>query len=161
GDILKRLAMLAPVPPADISKMVQDLRARTLSDIQHRCGTIRFLTTERPIDLGEVYTDVNILEKRTAYLRKTREELIKEAGAKTFERFGGLVEKTERIPGLQVFEKHRRIIVYGKPGAGKTTFLKRLAMQCAGGKFREDLVPVFVTLMEFAETEGSPDLLRY
>jgi predicted NACHT family NTPase len=52
-------------------------------------------------------------------------------------------------------------MILGKPGAGKTTFLKHLAIQCIGGKFQAERVPVFITLKDFAETNGKPDLLEY
>lgn len=52
-------------------------------------------------------------------------------------------------------------MILGKPGAGKTTFLKHLAIQCIGGAFQSDRVPVFVTLKDFAEASSQPDLLDY
>jgi predicted NACHT family NTPase len=49
----------------------------------------------------------------------------------------------------------------GKPGAGKTTFLKHIAIQCISGKFQADLVPIFINLKNFAEAEHQPSLLKY
>ncbi|MEH2321147.1 NACHT domain-containing protein [Nostoc sp.] len=49
----------------------------------------------------------------------------------------------------------------GKPGAGKTTFLKYLAIQCIGGEFQAERVPIFVTLKNFAEIANKPELLQY
>jgi predicted NACHT family NTPase len=44
---------------------------------------------------------------------------------------------------------------------GKTTFLKFAAIECVRGTFRPELIPVFVTLREYAETNGSPTLPDY
>jgi predicted NACHT family NTPase len=52
-------------------------------------------------------------------------------------------------------------MILGKPGAGKTTFLKHLAIQCIGGKFQGERVPVFITLKDFAEADDKPDFLGY
>jgi len=52
-------------------------------------------------------------------------------------------------------------VVLGKPGAGKTTFMKYLAMSCLGDKFHGELVPIFVTLKVYAETKGAPTLQEY
>lgn len=46
-------------------------------------------------------------------------------------------------------------MIYGLPGAGKTTFLKRLAFECIEGRFRPDLVPVFISLLEMSNSSIS------
>lgn len=153
-EILKRLT-------AEIDKVVSGARDHARPDILNRCGTIRILTMEQPTELGGIYTDVNVLERRPANVRKTRSQLIEEAGVNTFARFGISAPAIKRVPGLNALDNHQRIVIYGKPGAGKTTFLKRLAMECANGAFRAELVPVFVTLKDFAESDGSPSLSRY
>jgi transcriptional regulator with XRE-family HTH domain len=51
----------APVPTAtiepgiDIDALVQTVRAQVHGDIQARCGTMRVLDMEQPIDLGDIY----------------------------------------------------------------------------------------------------------
>ena len=52
-------------------------------------------------------------------------------------------------------------MILGKPGAGKTTFLKHLAIQCVEGIFKPELVPLFITLKDFSEAPGQPSLLDY
>ena len=52
-------------------------------------------------------------------------------------------------------------MILGKPGAGKTTFLKHLAIQCVEGAFKPELVPLFITLKDFSEAPGQPSLLDY
>jgi predicted NACHT family NTPase len=65
------------------------------------------------------------------------------------------------VPGLKAVERHSKLLILGKPGAGKTTFLKWIAIQCNNGQSRADQVPAFVTLKAFAEAKGHPDLLAY
>ncbi|MFB2978108.1 hypothetical protein [Microseira sp. BLCC-F43] len=36
-----------------------------------------------------------------------------------------------------------------------------MAIKCIGGKFQPERVPIFVTLKDFAEALGQPDLLAY
>lgn len=146
--ILKRVT-------TEIDKAVSTLRDHARPDILNRCGTIRILTMEQPIELGGIYTDVNILERRPANLRKTRNQLVEEAGLDSFARFGISSPAIKRVAGLTALEDHQRIVIYGKPGAGKTTFLKRLAIECTNGSFRAELVPVFVTLRDFAESSDA------
>ncbi|NEQ63578.1 MAG: NACHT domain-containing protein, partial [Moorea sp. SIO4A1] len=78
-----------------------------------------------------------------------------------FERCG-LNQVTEKgVPGLEAVKGHSKLMVLGKPGSGKTTFLKYLAMQCIEGQFQANRVPLFITLKDFAETRSAPDLKTY
>lgn len=146
-----------------IDALVTQVREKIRPDIQQRCGTMLVLDMTQPIGLGEIYTNVNILEKITARSRKGLAEF-REAfnwDAEEFERFGlgGVAE--ERVPGLEAVKKHSKLMVWGKPGAGKTTFLKYLAMQSISGIFQGQLIPIFITLKNFAETTHKPDLFTY
>lgn len=58
-------------------------------------------------------------------------------------------------------KKYQKLIVLGKPGAGKTTFLKYITIQCNQGQFLSHLVPIFITLKDFVETPNQPSLLEY
>ncbi len=140
----------------DINAIVQQVRSAIRPLIQEQCGTMRVLDMDQPIELtGDrgIYTNVNILERQSR-LRSER-EMLEDCD------FDNRRVREKRIPGLEAVEKHRRLMVLGKPGAGKTTFLKYLAMQCITGGFAADQVPFFVTLKDFAEAEKSPSLLKY
>ncbi|MEO8891332.1 MAG: NTPase (NACHT family), partial [Coleofasciculaceae cyanobacterium] len=145
----------------DIDQLVREMRSHIQPLIQQRCGTMRVLDMTQPIDLDKIYTHVNILEKITGRNRRELAELLPEVSPEKFERFslGDIREK--RVPGLEAVEKHSKLMILGKPGAGKTTFLKHLAMQCIGGKFQAHRVPIFITLKDFAEAAGTPDFLTY
>ncbi|MGK7908478.1 MAG: NACHT domain-containing protein [Synechococcus sp.] len=146
---------------ADISALVKEVRAKVYQDINYRCGTMRVLDMTQPIGLGKIYTQVNILEKITGAKRLNIKQLMEACGIEEFERFGLADVKQEKVPGLQAVKDHNRLMVLGKPGAGKTTFLKYLATQCNQGEQFKELVPIFVTLKEFAESEGLPTLPKY
>ncbi|MBD1913640.1 MULTISPECIES: NACHT domain-containing NTPase [unclassified Leptolyngbya] len=145
----------------DMDEMVREMRDRIRPLIQERCGTMRVLDMAQPIGLGEIYTHANILEKITARRGLNLEQLLAQVSPEDFERFslGGVAEK--RVPGLEAVEQHNKLMILGKPGAGKTTFLKHLAIQCIGGQFQADRVPLFVTLKDFAEAEEQPNVLAY
>ncbi len=146
---------------SNLDSLVQEIRDRIHPIIQERCGTMRVLDMPQPIGLDKIYTHVNILEKITGSNRRELAELLPEVSPEKFERFSLGDVKKERVPGLEAVETHSKLMILGKPGAGKTTFLKHLAMQCLGGKFQANRVPIFITLKAFAETEGQPDLLTY
>ena len=145
----------------DIDELVREVRQRIQPYIQERCGTMRVLDMSQPIGLGDIYTNVNILEKLTGRRGLEVAELIRNADPEKFDRFCLGDVRERRVPGLEAVEKFSKLMILGKPGAGKTTFLKHLAIQCIGGKFHSDLVPVFITLKDFAEAPKQPDLLEY
>ncbi|BAU63323.1 NACHT domain family protein [Stanieria sp. NIES-3757] len=146
----------------DINALVKQFRQKVKQDIQTRCGKMRILDMTQPIGLSDIYTQVNILEKISGRRRKDIAELIKDCNSEDFYRFGlGKVTGDKPIPATKAVTKYRKLLILGKPGAGKTTFLKHLAIQCNCGDFQRDLVPFFVTLKDFAEAEKEPSLLTY
>jgi predicted NACHT family NTPase len=145
----------------NIDALVREVRQQIQPYIQERCGKMRVLDMTQPIGLGEIYTSVNILEKITGRRGLELAELTREVSPEKFERFCLGDVRERRVPGLEAVEQFSKLMILGKPGAGKTTFLKHLAIQCIGGKFQSDRVPVFITLKDFAETDGKPSLLEY
>ncbi|MGL4502491.1 MAG: NACHT domain-containing protein, partial [Planktothrix sp.] len=148
-------------PAIDIEFLVQQAREMVRADIQDRCGTMRVLDMTHPIGLDDIYTHVNILETITGRRRKPIAELLQDCNAYDWERFGLGKRTEERVPGLQAVAKYSKLTILGKPGAGKTTFLKYLAIQCIEGEFLGDRLPIFITLKDFAETANQPSLLKY
>ncbi len=148
-----------PESNAAIDVLVETVRKQVHDDIQYRCGSMQVLDMTQAIGLDAIYTTVNILENVTGRQRRDIAELLQECNFEELTRLGPVKEK--RVPGLSAVEQHPRLMIRGKPGAGKTTFLKWIAIQCNNGQPRADQVPVFVTLKAFAEAKGQPDLLTY
>ena len=143
---------------------LEELRELVAPDIERRCGTMRVLDMERPIEVGSIYTAVNVLERLTANLRCSEGELLGQitgGEAFSFDRFGLTRVRQKRVPGLEAMERNPALMVLGKPGAGKTTFLKYLAIACLSGKCMGDRIPIFVTLKEFIEAPEQPSILEF
>ncbi|MEO0376485.1 MAG: NACHT domain-containing NTPase [Cyanobacteria bacterium P01_A01_bin.17] len=155
-----------PVPGSaevqtDIDALVQTVREKIYDDIHHRCGTMRVLDMEQPIGISDIYTSVNILEKLSGRRRLGLDELLQDCNIENFDRFLLGRIHHERMAGLDAVERYDQLMILGKPGAGKTTFMKRLATLCNQGEFQAQRVPVFITLKEFAEAKGQPGLQAY
>jgi predicted NACHT family NTPase len=150
---------LAAEPSTDIDFLVKQLRASSADSLRKRCGTMRILDMTQPIDSGAIYTDVNILTKIAGKTRREITEMMADCGAEGFDRFG-LGKKQDRVEGLKAVLQKQQLMILGRPGAGKTTFLKRLAIECLNGNFLADRLPIFVTLKEFAETINQPGLVN-
>ena len=144
----------------DIDNLVKQLRDRSREDIKKRCGTMRVLDMTQPVDTDSIYTDVNILEKVSGKTRSEISQLIQKCGVEELDRFFLGNVRQKRVDGLEAIDRYNLLMILGRPGAGKTTFLKRLAMLCISGKRWSDRVPMFVSLKEFADAENKPTLME-
>jgi predicted NACHT family NTPase len=149
------------VHDAEIDALVQEVRSKVSASIQKRCGTMRVLDMTQPITVDSIYTSVNILEKISRNQRRSVEELLDLCEIGDFDLFNLSKVQQDPIPALEAVKRHDKLMILGKPGAGKTTFLKWLALQCEEGGAQVDRVPFFITLKEFAEMQGEPDLLDF
>ena len=147
--------------PDDLDGLVQKARSQGNKDIEKRCGEMRVLDMVQPIGVGAIYTDVNILEKITGRTRRELDECMQGQSPEDFDRFLLGAVRERRVDGLKAVQDKKQLMILGRPGAGKTTFLKRLATLCNQGEFLQDQVPIFVTLKEFAETVDRPGLLPF
>ncbi|MBD1889321.1 NACHT domain-containing NTPase [Coleofasciculus sp. FACHB-SPT9] len=146
----------------DIDALVQEVREKIKPSIQECCGKMRVLDMEQAIGLNDIYTDVNILEKITGRRRLKISELLQDFDPEKEDFIRcGLGKVKGRITGLDAVNRHSKLMVLGKPGAGKTTFLKYLAIQCAFGNFYSNKIPFFVTLKRFSEIDKKPTLLDF
>lgn len=140
----------ATTTPTDLDALVQWVRSQYHNTIQNQCGVLQLLDISRPVSIDDLYVDVNILEEIVSqqWFEITNLQNLKPT---EFDRVGlGPVEQLQ-IPGMQAVETYSKLRVLGKPGVGKTTFLKHLAIQCSRGEFAAHQVPVFITLRDFAE----------
>ncbi|HEX4951897.1 MAG TPA: SUMF1/EgtB/PvdO family nonheme iron enzyme [Thermoanaerobaculia bacterium] len=69
---------------------------------------------------------------------------------------------SERLPILDLLRAHDGLVVLGDPGAGKTTFLKYLALMLSTGRSEElglgSRLPILVPLAAYAEALAAGDL---
>ena len=154
----------ADIAQDNVDALVQEIREKVKASVKEKCGTMRVLDMPQPIELtGErgIYTNVNILEKITGRRRLDIPELLQNCDPEHFDHFGLSRVTEKRVSGLEVVQHYSKLMVLGKPGAGKTTFLKYLAMQCIEGQYLTNRVPLFITLKAFAEAPKQPDVLEY
>ncbi|KAB8317255.1 NACHT domain-containing NTPase [Tolypothrix campylonemoides VB511288] len=144
---------------SDIDKLVQQVRQHCCDKIQHLYSKIRLLNLLQ-IDVDKLYVDVYVLEKLSSVCLATIPELLKGSNLRDdFDRFG-LGKRAEKLPGFEVAAKYPKLMVLGKPGSGKSTFLRHLAVDCCKGEFQADLIPILIELRSI-KTASQFYLLKY
>ncbi|PZO44457.1 MAG: signal transduction protein [Pseudanabaena frigida] len=143
----------------DIEEIVQQLRYRSRQIIQERCATMRVLDMSHPINLEEIYTGTDVLEKITSRRRLGIAELLATYHGR--DRIGMSAIDEGRVSSIDALTRYRKLMLLGKPGAGKTTLLKYTALKCSQGDIFSDSVPIFVTLRQYAGSESQPKILDY
>ncbi|GAG12436.1 unnamed protein product, partial [marine sediment metagenome] len=78
---------------------------------------------------------------------KKKEDYQKEVALKEFEKYKNRI--------IELCRSDPKYIILGKPGSGKTTFLKFLVLQALDGKTEKKPIPIFITLKDFADANTS------
>jgi predicted NACHT family NTPase len=144
-----------------INKLVEQTRNFVHITINKMCKKTYFLYPNKSINLYETYTIVHVLEKKPRQSAIEMAELSHNFTIKNFDRFGIGHISEPRVLGLKAVERYPKVMVLGKPGSGKSTFLKYLAMQCNAGHFNSHLVPIFIPMKYFYQAQERPSLLEY
>lgn len=121
----------------------------------HLYGKLRILGNPTLVPLAGVFTDVYVLDKPSAWRRFGIAEM-------ECDRDNAYESGMERQKGLDFVKpkpanshnqenKNNLLFILGKPGAGKTTFLKYLTVQAAQRKLAA--IPIFVSLKEWSDSQ--------
>jgi hypothetical protein len=109
-------------------------------------GTMQIMGMAEPVPLDDIFTDAYMLDKPTAFVRFDIERLKQLSTVDP----NAPPPHAERINGLRLVKAKGNLFVLGKPGAGKTTFLKYIALQAAEQNI--DKIPIFVNLKHWADS---------
>ncbi|HEY9726010.1 MAG TPA: NACHT domain-containing NTPase [Chroococcales cyanobacterium] len=164
--IVDRTYGMANAPEPEIDALVQQVRRYCRDKIAQLYSQMKLLDISQPIDVDSLYVDVNILEQIAKERWLDISDLLRSCkpAAEDFDRLGLGKVREERVPGLEAVKRHEQLMVLGKPGSGKTTFLQYLATQCSKGNLQPDRVPILIGLKAFAKygrKENSFKLLDY
>ena len=124
-----------------------------------RYGRIRLFGMSQDIDLGAVYTGVKFLDKLSINQRFGSQQAVEEgyrsSGKRRFQ-----TAESKPINGGKVANENQYLYVLGGPGAGKSTFLRRVGLEAlkgTEGNYQHDCIPVMIELKQF--NKGHVDLI--
>lgn len=145
------LPVIKPTPssPKEIDTWVTQLRSRYHSHIEACCNPLQSpVLLTQPRTVTETYVPAEVLSELTYQRWINLDEL--DTGLSPTQSL--TLTETQRHSAIDAVTQHPCLVVTGKPGAGKTTFLKHLALQCNAGQFQPHCLPIFLSLQQ-SETQ--------
>lgn len=143
-----------PQQIASVDELVQQVRSRIHDDIQRLHGTMPLWGVDHWVPLGDLFVDVNILEELSSSRRSELDDLWQDykqnPSYRSLDRIG-LGKLQKRISGREVLTKNKNLMVVGKPGSGKTTYLQNVVTECNAGNIQAHRIPVLIRLREFVD----------
>lgn len=124
---------------------IEEVRSRCCKKIFHQHGTIQLLN-QKEIGVDQLYVDVWLLEKPLSQRYVSAEAMLESFDLRN-DRIG-LGDRIRRNEGMTVAKQYSKLMILGKPGSGKTTFLKHLAVNCSRRKIHPNLIPVLIELRQ-------------
>jgi len=119
-----------------------------------RHGILKVLGMREPVSLESVYTTVQFLDDaaiRSFESVETLETVYREAKQRSFQS-----QDCPKQAGIKVANDKQYLMVLGSPGAGKSTFLRRMGLEVLKGKkgqFQHACIPVLIELKTFNQSE--------
>ncbi|MDJ0508129.1 MAG: NACHT domain-containing NTPase, partial [Crocosphaera sp.] len=129
---------------SDIPQLVSLMRSQVKETIESQCSTLQspFQATQPLLD--KVYTKTQFFLE-PSYQRWLEPSDLEDSLQST-PNFRLSSFDSNTVVDLDALAKHRKLVILGKPGAGKTTFLQHIALQCNKGKYRRNCIPCFIQL---------------
>ncbi|WP_103667983.1 NACHT domain-containing NTPase [Pseudanabaena sp. BC1403] len=142
----------------DVGKDLQDVvfkaMGKYIESYTKRHGKLKVLGMKDPVELDEIFTTVQLLGEDEIQQFATiddLEKLYREAGQRLLR-----YRSKERQDGITVASKKQFLMVLGAPGAGKSTFLRKIGLESFKGKkgnFKHQAIPVLLELKKFTESK--------
>ncbi|MBD2113976.1 MULTISPECIES: NACHT domain-containing protein [Cyanophyceae] len=120
---------------------------------RYRQCQLKVLGMRQPVDLEEVYTSVRLLNTQDIKELESIEALEK-AYREQGRRASSDSEKKAK-PGIELAREKQYLMVLGSPGAGKSTFLRKIGLEALKGNkgdLRHRCIPVFIELKRLTES---------
>jgi hypothetical protein len=140
----------------DVGQLVRERKYLFLKEYTdrywNRHGMIKVLKMSKPMNLESIYINVKCLGHLVRdYYDENLEDRYRESKQRRFS-----FSDNEKQDGLLFANQEQYLMVFGGPGIGKSTFLRKVGLEAlkgGQGSYRHQLTPVLLDLKNFKETE--------
>ncbi len=142
----------------DVSQIIRDSKYLLFREYAqkywNRHGQIKVLKMSKPMNLESIYINVKCLNRFTRDSFVDAESLEKSYRQAQKRRFWH--QEDEKQDGLVFANNEKYLMVFGEPGIGKSTFLRKIGLEAlkgSQGDYQHYLTPVLLELKNFKEEE--------
>jgi NACHT domain len=140
----------------NLDKKTQDVifnaSQQYIQNYKERHGILKVLGMREPIELESIYTAVQFLDKWDIRRFDSIENL--ERAYRETRSFQP--KNCQKLDGLSVANQKQFLMVLGSPGAGKSTFLRKMGIEALKGKlsgFEHESIPILLELKGFSSEQ--------
>jgi hypothetical protein len=136
---------------ADARRIIAQASEKYVQNYSDRHGILKVLGMREPVPLESVYTTVKFLDRADIRRYESIESLeaaYRQNSGRSFQPKGSV-----RRDGIQVANSKQFLMVLGSPGAGKSTFLRKIGLEALKGEnglYEHECIPVFLELKAFS-----------
>ena len=140
------------------SQVIFEASRRYIENYQKRHCQIKVLGMREPVDLAAVYTGVKLLDSRDIlqFDPEALEETFRQTRLRGYSSRG---REEEKQSGITIANQKQYSMVLGGPGAGKSTFLRKVGLEALRTFYYEDavyrprVIPVLLELKRFEKND--------
>ena len=150
----KVLGMFGKSLDKNTKQLIFNVSKKYEQNYEKRHGTLKVLGMREEVKLESVYTAVQFLNDDAIgdFLSiQDLEKVYRQGNARKFNS-----QDSQKQLGIEVANKKQYLMVLGGPGAGKSTFLRKMgleALKVKKGGFKHSCIPVFIELKRFTSSE--------
>ncbi|WP_432812136.1 NACHT domain-containing protein [Pantanalinema sp. GBBB05] len=133
-------------------KLIKDASQQYVQNFTGRHGILKVLGMREPVSLESIYTTVQFLDRSGISWFDSIESLeraYRQTGKRGFQPKNAI-----RRDGLRVANEKQFLMVLGGPGAGKSTFIRKIGLEALKGEdgdYEHECIPVLIELKNFTK----------
>lgn len=162
---LSLLPKMAGKAAVEAKKIFSSASQKYVSKYKNRHCILKIIGMSKPMSLDNIYTGVKLLNERDVFQFSSIDALEARYRKTRFGGYAGTQNNTEKDSGIKVANENQYLMVLGGPGAGKSTFLRKVGLESLktlhyeNTDYHHRCLPVLLDLKRFESDSIDIELL--